>query len=86
MIGWESRVLFRHYLTEGLSKTAIAERLGISRRTVTRWIQSGELDRDLEEPPRYRPRPPVRAARALRVPRIPRPVKRAIRAVPGVHW
>ncbi len=33
-----------------------------------------------------RPRPPVRAPRALRVPRIPRPVKRAIRAVPGVHW
>lgn len=31
MIGWESRVLFRHYLAEGLSKTAIAERLGISR-------------------------------------------------------
>ncbi|MEZ4423051.1 MAG: IS21 family transposase [Gemmatimonadota bacterium] len=59
MIGWESRMLFRHYLAEGLSKTAIAERLGISRRTVTRWIQSGALDRDLDEPPRYRPRPAV---------------------------
>lgn len=59
MIGWESRVLFRHYLAEGLTKTAIAERLGISRRTVTRWIASGDLDRDLEEVPRYTPRPPV---------------------------
>lgn len=59
MIGWESRMLFRHYLAEGLSKTAIAERLGISRRTVSRWIASGELDRDVDEPPRYKARPPV---------------------------
>jgi transposase len=59
LIGWESRVLFRHYLEEGLSKTAVAERLGISRKTVTRWIRLGELDRDMDELPRYRPRPPV---------------------------
>ena len=59
MIGWESRVLFRHYLAEGLSKMALAERLGINRRTVARWIRNGDLDRDLEEPPRYGPRPPV---------------------------
>lgn len=60
MIGWESRVLLRHYLAEGLTKTAIAEQLGISRRTITRWIADGELDRDLDEPPRYRARPVVR--------------------------
>lgn len=60
MIGWEDRVLFRHYLEEGMTKTAIAERLGISRRTVSRWIEKGELDRDPDEPPRYKPRPPVR--------------------------
>lgn len=59
MIGWEGRVLLRHYLTEGLSKKAIAERLGISRKTVTRWIRQGDLDRDLSEPPRYGPRPAV---------------------------
>ena len=59
MIGWESHVLLRHYLAEGLSKTAIAKRLGMSRRTVSRWIRNGELDRDLEEAPRYGPRPPV---------------------------
>ncbi len=59
MIGWESRVLFRHYLAEGLPKRAIAERLGINRKTVSRWIRSGDLDRDLDEPPRYGPRPPV---------------------------
>jgi transposase len=59
VIGWEGRVLLRHYLDEGLTKSAIAERLGISRKTVTRLAQSGDLDRDLDEPPRYKPRPPV---------------------------
>ncbi len=59
MIRWESRVLMRHYVNEGLSKQAIADRLGIGRKTVTRWTQDGDLERDLEEPPRYGPRPPV---------------------------
>lgn len=59
MIGWEDRVLLRHYLAEGLSKTEVARRLGISRRTVGRLIQNGELDRDLDEPVCYKPRPPV---------------------------
>lgn len=59
MIGWEGRVLLRHYLAEGLTKTAIAERLGINRKTVSRWIRGGELDRDLDEPLHYKPRPPV---------------------------
>lgn len=59
MIGWEDLVLFRHYLAEGVSKSAVAQRLGISRRTVSRWIRNGELDRDLDEAPRYKARPPV---------------------------
>jgi transposase len=63
VIGWESHVLLRHYLAEGLTQTAVAERLGISRRTVGRWIGNGELDRDLDEPMRYKPRP--RVARKL---------------------
>ncbi len=57
MIEWERRVRLRHYLDEGYSQTEIAELLGMSRRTIYRWIKSGELDRDLEEPPRYGPRP-----------------------------
>lgn len=57
MIEWERRVRLRHYLDEGYSQTEIAELLGMSRRTIYRWIKSGELDRDLDEPPRYRPRP-----------------------------
>ncbi len=38
--------------------TEISRELGISRQTIYRWINEGELDRDLEEV-RYGPRPPV---------------------------
>jgi transposase len=48
MYDWEPRVLLRHYLEQGLSKTAIAARIGISRRCIYKWIASGDLDRDLE--------------------------------------
>ena len=34
----------RQYLEQGLSQRAIAEKLDISRRTVYRWIKSGEID------------------------------------------
>lgn len=58
MYDWEPRVLLRHYLEQGLSKTAIAERVGISRRTVHYWIDSGQLDRDLDAASvHYPPRP-----------------------------
>src|SRR5919106_2747549 len=59
MFGRERRVLLTDYLDEGLSKTAIAERLGISRRTVYHWISAGQLERDLDREVHYRPRPPV---------------------------
>lgn len=60
MHGREQRVLLRHYLEQGLNKAALAERLGISRRTVYYWVGSGQLDRELDdEPVRYRERPPV---------------------------
>ena len=58
MIGLETRMLLKHYLNQGLSKAALARRLGITERTIRRWIANGELERDLDEPPRYRPRPP----------------------------
>lgn len=58
MIGWETRVLLKHYLEQGMSQTALARQLGVSRRTIHRWIQSGELDRDIDaESVRYTPRP-----------------------------
>lgn len=58
MYGWEPRVLLRHYLEQGLSKTAIAERLGISRRTLHYWLATGQLDRPLDASTvHYPPRP-----------------------------
>lgn len=60
MIGRETRVLLRHYLERGMSKAAVARELGVSRRTVHRWIASGQLDRELDdEAVRYGPRPPA---------------------------
>ena len=59
MIGLETHMLLKHYLAQGMSRAAIARRLGISERTIRRWIGAGELDRDLDAPPQYTPRPPV---------------------------
>ena len=60
MIGWERRVLLRHYVEQGMTKTELAERFGISRQTIHRWIREGELDRDLAaDMVRYGPRSPV---------------------------
>lgn len=60
MIGWRKRVLLRHYLDEGMSKTELAAKLGISLRTIYHWIQTGQLDRDLAaDTVCYGPRPPV---------------------------
>ncbi len=51
MIGREKRVLLRHYLEQGMSKSALARKLGISRRSVYHWIETGQLDRELDEEP-----------------------------------
>jgi transposase len=59
LIGLEIHVLLRHYLDQGLSKSAIARQLDMSPRTIRRWIKNGELDRDIYQPPRYAKRPPV---------------------------
>ncbi len=60
MIGWEKRVLLRHYLEQGMTKTALAKQLGVSRRTVYYWIETDQLDRDESEVTvQYGPRPTV---------------------------
>lgn len=48
MIGRERRMLLRHYLEQGVSKSALARQVGISRDTIHRWIRDGDLDRDLD--------------------------------------
>jgi transposase len=45
--GWERLVLLRHLLEQGLSKAAIARQLGVSRRVIYCWIETGQLERDL---------------------------------------
>jgi transposase len=54
--GWDSLMLLQHLLDDGLSKTAIAQRLGVSRRVVHHWIATGQLTRDVDTaPPRQYP-------------------------------
>ena len=60
MHGWETRMLLRHYLQRGVSKAALARRVGVSRRTIHEWVETGQLDRDLSSGgARYSPRPAV---------------------------
>jgi transposase len=60
MYGREQRVLLRHYLERGLNKAEVARELRVSRRTVYHWIESGQLDRDLDNAAvQYTPRPVV---------------------------
>lgn len=50
----------KHYLDQGLSKAELSRQFGVSRRTIHRWIRSGQLDRDLSSGASgYSPRPEV---------------------------
>jgi transposase len=55
---WDTLVLLRHLLDQGLSKSAIAARLGVSRRVIYYWLATGQLDRDVSAPA-----PPRQSAR-----------------------
>ena len=60
MFGRETRMLLKHYLEQGTTKSALARQLGVSRDTIHRWIRAGDLDRDLDTAPlHYGPRPAV---------------------------
>ena len=60
MFGRERRMLLRHHLEQGTTKSALARQVGISRDTIHRWIQAGDLDRDLDvDAVRYGPRAPA---------------------------
>jgi hypothetical protein len=47
--GREKRVLLREYLEQGLTKTALAVKLGISRRTIHHWVETGQLEQPYPE-------------------------------------
>ena len=47
MYGWERLVLLRHLLDEGVPKTEIAARLGVSRGLIYHWLRTGQLDQDV---------------------------------------
>ncbi len=51
MLSKEEYIIMQHYLEEGLSKTAIAQKLGVNRRTIHRYLKSGKSG------PGYKPRP-----------------------------
>lgn len=51
MYGWDTLVLLKHYLDSGLAKAAIARQLGVSRRVIYHWIQTGQLDREVSGAP-----------------------------------
>jgi transposase len=60
MYGRKTRVLLREYLELGWTKQALAEKLGVSRRTIYNWVAGGQLDRELDgDPVEYRKRPAV---------------------------
>ena len=50
MYGWERLVVLKHLLEQGLSKSAIARQLGVSRRLIYHWIETGQLDHDVSAP------------------------------------
>jgi transposase len=60
MYGREKHVLLREYIEQGRSKSSLAKQLGISRGTIYHWIETGQLDRDLDnESAHYTERAPV---------------------------
>jgi len=61
MYSREKKVLLREYLEQGWSKSELARKFGISRRTIYNWVTSGQLNKDLDEiRVRYGPRPQVK--------------------------
>ena len=49
MFGRETRMLLRHYLEEGTTKSALKRQLGVSRDTIHRCIRARDFNRDLND-------------------------------------
>ena len=60
MLRRDTRMLLRHYLEQESSKSDLARQLGVNRDMIHRWIQEGDLERNVDaEAVRYGPRQPV---------------------------
>ena len=59
MYSWETLVLRRHFLDQGLDKSAIAEQTAVSRGLIYHLLRTGRHDRDLAAPRPARARPRV---------------------------
>ena len=44
---WETRMLLKHYLERGVSKAELSRRFGVNRRTIHRWMEGAQLEREL---------------------------------------
>lgn len=75
MFGWDTLVLLKHLLDEGLTKTDIAKRLGVSRRVIHHWIKTGQLDRPVEPVAIEAATEAVASRAILRRPKAPRRTK-----------
>jgi transposase len=62
MYSRDTLVLLQHYLDLGLNKTAIARQLGVSLQAIHYWIDTGQLDREVDP---VTPRRPARRAQQL---------------------
>ena len=47
MYGWGTRIRLKHGLGQGMTKAELARQFKIGRRTIHRWIETGQLYRDL---------------------------------------
>lgn len=50
MYRWDTLVLLKHLLDQGLSKSAIAPEAGVSRGLIYHLLRTGELERELSAP------------------------------------
>jgi transposase len=53
---WDTLVLLKHLLEQGLSKTAVARQAGVSRGLIYHLLRTGQLERDLAAPRMQRAR------------------------------
>jgi transposase len=82
VFGWDTLVLLKHLLDEGLTKTDIAKRLGVSRRVIHHWIKTGQLDRPVEPVAIEAATEAVARRAILRRPKAPRRTK--LEAYPAI--